>query len=124
MTRSFPNTASKSASKVAGCLFEIFTEVGPPVILQSDNGKEFTATVIINLMSLWPNVKIINGRPRHPQSQGSVERGNGILERKLSALMEQDSSIEWVIALRLVLWGMNNSICQVTGKTPYELVYG
>jgi len=75
-------------------------------------------------MSLWPNVKIINGRPRHPQSQGSVERGNGILERKLGALMEQDSSIEWVIALRLVLWGMNNSICRATGKTPYELVYG
>jgi hypothetical protein len=98
--------------------------VGPPTILQSDNGKEFTATIILNLMSLWPNVKIINGRPRHPQSQGSVERGNGILARKLGALMEQNDSIEWVIALRLTLWGMNNSICRATGKTPYELVYG
>ena len=38
--------------------------------------------------------------------------------------MEQNSSIEWVIALRLALWGMNNSICRATGKTPYELVYG
>ncbi|CAG8636217.1 12379_t:CDS:2, partial [Rhizophagus irregularis] len=115
---------SKSASEVAGCLFEIFTEIGPPTILQSDNGKEFTAEVILNLMSLWPSVKIINGRPRHPQSQGSVERGNGILTRKLGALMEQNQSIEWVIALKLTLWGMNNSVCRATGKTPYELVYG
>jgi len=94
------------------------------MILQSDNGKEFTAAIISNLMSLWPNVKIINGRPRHPQSQGSVERGNGILTRKLGVLMEQNQSTEWVIVLRLALWSMNNSICRSTGKTPYELVYG
>src|SRR5204863_4160561 len=107
---------SKNASEVAGCLFEIFTEVGSPAILQSDNGREFTAEVILNLMSLWPSVKIINGRPRHPQSQGSVERGNGILARKLGALMEQNQSTEWVIALRLTLWAMNNSVCRATGK--------
>ncbi len=38
--------------------------------------------------------------------------------------MEQNQSIEWVIALRLTLWSMNNSTCRSTGKTPYELVYG
>ena len=54
---------SKSATEVVGCLFEIFTEIGPPIILQSDNSKEFTADVILNLMTLWPDVKIINGRP-------------------------------------------------------------
>ena len=75
-------------------------------------------------MSLWPNVKIINGRPRHPQSQGSVERANSILARKLGALIEQNQSIEQVVALRLTLWSMNNSTCRSTGKTPYELVYG
>ena len=42
--------------------------------------------------------------------QGSVERGNGILERKLGALMEQNQSIEWVIALKLTLWAKNNTI--------------
>jgi len=37
--------------------------------------------------------------------------------------MEQNQSIEWVIALRLTLWSMNNFTCRSTGKTPYELVY-
>ncbi|CAG8459887.1 5633_t:CDS:1, partial [Dentiscutata heterogama] len=60
----------------------------PPTILQSDNGKEFVAQVIKELMALWPSVKIINGRPRHPQSQGLVERANGILEQKLGKWRE------------------------------------
>ena len=55
--------------------------------------------------------------------QGSVQRGNGILERKLDALMEQNQSIDWVIALKLTLWAKNNTICRATRKTPYELVY-
>ena len=37
--------------------------------------------------------------------------------------MKQNQSTEWVIALRLTLWAMNNSICKATEKTPYELVY-
>ena len=37
--------------------------------------------------------------------------------------MEQNQSIEWVVALKSTLWSMNNSICRATGKTPYELVY-
>lgn len=33
---------SKRSSAVAWALIEIFTIIGPPVILQSDNGKEFS----------------------------------------------------------------------------------
>ncbi|RHZ77819.1 hypothetical protein Glove_172g23 [Diversispora epigaea] len=39
--------------------------------------------VIKDLVELWPSVTIINGQPRHPQSQGLVERANEILEQKL-----------------------------------------
>ena len=61
---------SKEAKYVASFLLELFMRFGAPRILHSDNGKEFV---------------IINGRPRHPQSQGLVEKGNDILETKLSA---------------------------------------
>jgi hypothetical protein len=44
--------------------------------------------VIKELMEMWPSVKIINGRPRHPQSQGLVERANGILQQKLGKWQE------------------------------------
>ncbi len=53
---------------------------------QSDNGKEFVASVIAELVKQWPGTKIIRGRPRHPQSQGGVERGNQDLEIKLGKL--------------------------------------
>ncbi|CAB4406377.1 unnamed protein product [Rhizophagus irregularis] len=51
--------------------------------LQSDNGKEFVSSIIIELVNLWPTIQIINGRPKHPASQSLVERANGILETKL-----------------------------------------
>ena len=75
---------SKRAVEVAAYLFDLFHSLGsPPTILQSDNGKEFCASVITELTQMWPSLKIIHGRPRHPQSQGLVERANGILEQKL-----------------------------------------
>ena len=40
------------------------------MILQSDNGREFVAAVIVELRFLWPELVLVNGRPRHPQSQG------------------------------------------------------
>ena len=55
--------------------------IGSPLtILQLDNGKEFIAQTIKELIVLWPSVKIINGCPQHLQSQGLVEQANGILE--------------------------------------------
>jgi hypothetical protein len=38
--------------------------------------REFTANIITELKLLWPELKLVHGRPRHPQSQGSVERAN------------------------------------------------
>lgn len=67
---------TKTASEVAYQLLDIFTILGAPVIIQSDNGREFVAKVIQELADMWTGVKIVHGRARHPQSQGSVERCN------------------------------------------------
>ena len=71
---------TKTAAEVAWHLFEIFIEFGAPAILQSDNGREFRAAIIEELLLLWPDLKLVHGRPRHPQSQGSVERSNGVVK--------------------------------------------
>ena len=65
---------SKCAAEVAFQLMDIFLLLGAPQILQSDNGSEFTASVITELKVLWPDLLMVHGKPRHPQSQGSVER--------------------------------------------------
>ena len=68
----------KEAAEVADNLATmVFCYFGMPYLLQSDNGREFVNAIIKDLLQNWDGLcKTINGRPRHPQSQGAVERGN------------------------------------------------
>jgi hypothetical protein len=42
-------------------ILDIFLRFGAPNILQSDNGAEFTASIISQLKDLWPECKIVLG---------------------------------------------------------------
>ena len=86
---------SKCAKEVANELLKIFLDFGAPVVLQSDNGREFTAQIIRELTDLWPALKLVNGRPRHPQSQGCVERANADMKSKLAIWMKEQNSRNW-----------------------------
>ena len=59
---------TKTADEVAHEPLFMFLNIGAPHILQSDNGREYTAQIIHKLGSLWPDLELVNGRPRHPQS--------------------------------------------------------
>ncbi|CAM4836734.1 unnamed protein product, partial [Rotaria magnacalcarata] len=99
---------SKETNNVATHLRNNFYTFGPPKILQSDNGKEFLAKIILELKSTWSDLIIINGRPRHLQSQGLVERANTVVQKMLGSVM----------------LAINNCVSQSTQKTPYEMVFG
>ena len=58
----------------------VFLVISAQHILQSDNGREFTASINTELKELWPELIIGDGRSRHPQSQGSVEISNSSLD--------------------------------------------
>jgi len=96
---------------------------GAPTVLQSDNGREFTAEIIREVASLWPSLKLVNGRPRYPQSQGSVERGNGPLKDSLTAWMRDNRTTEWSVGLPFLQWGINNTYHETIRMTPYEAVF-
>lgn len=115
---------TKKAREVAFELLKIFLEQGAPVILQSDNGREFTAEIIKELLSLWPECKIIHGRPRHPQSQGSVERSNQDVEQMLRIWMEEHKTPRWSIGCYFVQWQKNTSLHRIIGRSPYKSLYG
>ena len=54
-----------------------FCDAGPPNILHSDSGSEFKNEILFSTLSeKWPTLKIINGKPRHQESQGALERAN------------------------------------------------
>ena len=86
---------SKQAKEVAEELSKIFYMCGAPQMLQSDNGKEFVAQVIKEVVAIWPHCKILHGRLRHPESQGSVERANGDVKNMIRAWMIDNDSTRW-----------------------------
>ena len=86
---------SKCAKEVGDELLNIFLDFGAPIVLQSENGREFTAEIIRRLSDLWPSLTLVNGRPRHPQTQGVVERANADLKKKLQIWMKENNSTNW-----------------------------
>jgi len=112
------------AVTVAIELIRIFCIQGAPMILQSDNGWEFVAAVIVEVMALWPNVVIVHGWPRHPQSQGSVERANQDAEAMLGNWMSDNKTKNWVLGLNFVQLAKNTRNHSGVGNCPYTLQYG
>nr|BDT63497.1 MAG: integrase-like protein [Sesarmops intermedium nimavirus] len=115
---------SKQTTEVSKHLYEIFTLMGAPKILQCDNGKEFIGAPLKTMMKrFWPRTKLVHGSPRHPQSQGSVEKANGDIKRMLSGLMREKKTC-WVDLLKQVQWTKNMVNHRVIGMSPYEAVFG
>ncbi|XP_063850958.1 KRAB-A domain-containing protein 2-like [Scylla paramamosain] len=94
---------TKTAEEVAFHLVDIFCDKGAPHILQSDNGREFSNKLVKEVLMMWPECKMVHGKPRHSQSQGSVERANRDIEAILACWMKDNNSTQW---------------------TPYEAMYG
>ena len=61
---------SKSSNEVASRLIKTFSDTGPPLRIQSDQGPEFKGSVELLMNAM--KVKIIHSRPYHPQAQGKV----------------------------------------------------
>ncbi len=77
---------------------------GPPEVLQSDNGREFDNQLFDELKERCKGMQIIKGRPRHPQTQGSVEAANKMVERKLASSFEETGSRDWPAMLAGIMW--------------------
>ncbi|XP_041378019.1 KRAB-A domain-containing protein 2-like [Gigantopelta aegis] len=95
---------SKRASDVAYQLTDIFLMFGAPHVLQSDNGSEFAAAVVNELIELWTELVIVHRKPRHPQSQGSVERENSDIKDMLVAWMSENDTRDWTEEFKLQCW--------------------
>jgi len=101
--------SSKRAAEVAYQLMDIFLSIGASQILQSDSGSVFTAAIITELKELWADLLIVHGKPRQPQSQGSVERLNCDVKDMLVAWMGDNNSADWSVGLKFVQCSKNSS---------------
>jgi transposase InsO family protein len=115
---------SKRAAEVAFHLLDIFLLFGAPVVLQSDNGSEFTSQVITELKEVWPKLTLVHGKPRHPQSQGSVERANGDIKDMLVAWMADNDSEDWPTGIKFVQFQKNSALHSGIKCSPYSAMFG
>lgn len=115
---------TKTAEEVAYNVVDIFCMFGAPFILQSDNGREFSNKIIEELKNLWPGLKLVHGKPRHSQSQGSVERSNQDVRDMLVAWMLDNDTKQWSEGLRFIQSKKNRALHEGIRKSPYEAMFG
>ncbi len=114
---------SKQVEEVAVHLHKIFLLLGPPVILESDNGGEFVNGIITTLAAEWSSMKLVYGHPRHAQSQGAVKSLNAAV-RKLWTWMVDTGCKDWANGVHVVQFTINTISHATTGTTPYEAMFG
>ena len=112
---------TKSAIEVSNLFLFKFLGLGVPHILQSDNGREFTAQIIQELSTLWPELFLVNGGPRHPHCHDSVERSNSDMKNKL---MYWNNNSKCRYGIHFVQLYMNTSYREAIRMEPYEALTG
>jgi len=101
---------SKSAEEVVALIATWIECYGVPEILQCDNGREFKGILLFLLKR--HGIKVQNGRPRTPQTQGLGEQANGTMKTKLRAwkvdtIAPGGNSPYWTEALPEISLAMN-----------------
>jgi transposase InsO family protein len=115
---------------IAYKLQEIFGLLGYPKIFHTDNGKEFTASLILEfLRQLNPNILAVTGRPRRPRDQGSVENVNALVKRVLGSVLTErrlaGQNPNWTEVLGSVAAVLNSQSGRGRNDvSAYEAVFG
>ena len=93
-----------------------------PQKLMSDQGTEFTGDVIAAMCKLL-GIEKIRTTPYHPQTNRSAERVHQTLQRMISKL-NLEKCQKWPKHIGSVLIAYNATRSQVTGYSPYFLMFG
>ena len=100
---------------------QVFTIVGPPCKLHSDQGRNFESHLLSDLCKAF-NVKKSHTTPYHPMGDGLVERMNRSLLNLLRAFAQKSS--DWEDHLQLLMYVYRTSKHTSTGMSPHEIIFG
>jgi transposase InsO family protein len=112
----------KTAESVARTLWEIFTIIGVPRVLQSDNGTEFKNEILAALTRL-EGIEHRFISPYNPRADGKVERSVKTVKETVNKLM-LGATCYWHLHLPFVQYAYNNKVQSLTGSTPFSLMFG
>lgn len=116
---------SKTDAEICEHLIDIFSSLGAPLVLQSDNSREFVNKIMNEIKHFWPNFKIVHGKPSYGQSQESInQRVNQDIKNMLIEWMNNHNTSNWSYGLKFVQLKRNSVLQSGIERSPYESMFG
>ncbi|XP_076449483.1 uncharacterized protein LOC143285918 [Babylonia areolata] len=112
----------KSIKTVAEALFDMWSRLGIPAEVLSDQGTQFVSNIMKEVQRLL-SVQGISTTPYHAQCNGLVERFNATLKSMLKRLCLEKPKT-WDRYLPAILFAYREVPQESTGFAPFELLYG
>ena len=113
---------SIDAEHIAEELVTVFSRVGVPHEILTDQGSNFTSQLLKELYRHL-HIQPIRTSPYHPQTDGLVERFNQMLKSVLRKAAV-DEGKDWDKLLPYLLFAYHEVPQESTGFPPFELLYG
>ena len=102
-------------------LLSIFADFGTPEEVVHDNGGNFTAELMQQVMKTLGVHRIVTS-PYHPEANGIIERFHGTLKKTLKKAGSAEKT--WDKWLSYVLYVIRITPHDATGHSPFELLFG
>jgi hypothetical protein len=99
------------------CRFDV------PKAITVDNGTQFDVETFKDLCDRI-GTKNYFASVRHPESNGLVERANGIIMTGIMKLIFNQPRGKWPDELIKVVWSHNTTVSRSIGFTPFKLLFG
>ena len=94
-----------------------------PKAITVDNGTQFDSEAFREFCDQI-GTKIHFASVRHPESNGLVERANGIIMTGIMKSIFNQPRGKWPDELIKVVWSHNTTMSRSTGFTPFKLLFG
>lgn len=108
-----------SKEAAIGMLAILSTMKEPPMSIRSDNGSEFINSEFEDVLK-ESKIKHVFGAAGKPQSNGAIERFNGILKRMIKMNYFKTGQNKWVAKLPKFIHSYNNSYQRIIKMTPMQ----
>jgi hypothetical protein len=108
--------------EVAESLVSIFSRLGVPREILSDQGSQFTSDLMSEVSRLL-SIKQLRTTPYHPQSNGLVERFHGVLKSMIKRMCDEKPK-DWDRYVDPLLFAYREVPQEGIGFAPFEMLYG
>ena len=117
-----PTLIAKGKTTAQFLFNHVITRFGVPQAIVTDHGSHFFHYMMPELTSKL-DLRHDSSTLYYPQANGQVEAVNKVLVTMLQHTIGIPKT-NWHLMLFLALWAYRTSVKNVTGFTPFQLVYG